>query len=271
MKKFKKVLGVLMALVVCLVPLAGTAMSVQAEGTTTYYVKYVNDGTISDWRFQTGGWTDGGYHRELYYLTSNITDGDKIVVEGSGDKTLVIETNVNLSEVTFFGAATPVVTAKSIDTVYGLFGSKFAVNGNVKNAYVYENSVCNFNNNVSYLEVINSDGDKIEATIYVGGTVDHAKSVGTNKTHFDLYSFQTGTFNMHDGALYTKQEQCSQTPPAAATTAPAAPATPSTPSTSAGSEYDDVPKTADARFNPLWLIGMAVVCFAGGLALRKEK
>ncbi|MBQ9142556.1 MAG: hypothetical protein IJX63_12340 [Lachnospiraceae bacterium] len=269
MKKLKKMLGGLMALVVCLIPLLNTTIPAQAAGeVTTYYVKYVNDGTISDWRFQYGGWTDGGYHRELYYLTQNIKDGDKIVVEGTGDKTLYIEANANLSEVTFFSCATPVVTAKSIDTVYGLFGSKFAVNGDVKNAYVYENSVCNFNNNVSYLEIINSDADNIEATVYVGGTVAHAKSVGATKTHFDLYSFVAGSFTMHDGALYTKQEQCSQTPPAVATLAPAVP---STPSTSTGGEYDDVPKTADARFNPLWLIGMAVVCFAGGLALRKSK
>ncbi len=281
MKKFKKMLGVLTALVVCLVPLLGTAMPVQADNTTTtYYVKYVSDGTTSDWRFQTNGWTDDGYHRELYYLKEYIQDGDKLVIEGAGDKTLNLEVNANLSEVTFFACATPVVTAKSIDTVYGLFGSTFAVNGDVKNAYLYENCVCNFNNNVSYMEIINSDGDNIEATAYVAGTVDHAKSIGATKTHFDLYSFVAGSFKLEKGALWTKQEQCSQTPPAAATPvpatpapatpAPATPSTPSTPSTSTG-EYDDVPKTADIRFNPLWLIGLSVVCFAGGLALRKEK
>lgn len=270
MKKFKKMLGGFMALVVCLLPLLGTSMPVLAEGeVTTYHVKYVNDGTISDWRFQYGSWTEGGYHRELYYLNTGIKDGDKLVIEGTGEKTLNLNLNVNLSEVTFFAAASPVVTAKSIDTVYGLFGGTFAVNGDVKNAYIYENCACNFNNNVSYLEVINSDGDNIEATIKVNGTVDHAKSVGATKTHFDLYSFTAGSFTMHDGALYTKQEQCSQTPPVVATPAPAAPAAPSTPTT--GGEYDDVPKTADVRFNPLWLIGAAVVCFAGGLALRKEK
>lgn len=269
MKKFKKMFGVLMALVVCLIPLLSTCMPVQAEGeVTTYYVKYVNDGTISDWRFQYGGWTEGGFHRELYYLDTGIKDGDKLVIEGTGDKTLNLQLNANLSEVTFFGTASPVVSATSIDTVYGLFGSTFAVNGNVKNAYIYENCVCNFNNNVSYLEIINSDDYNIEATVNVVGTVDHAKSTGLTKTHFDLYSFAAGSFTMHDGALYTKQDQCSQTPPAAATTAPA---TPSAPSTSTGNEYDDVPKTADVRFNPLWLVGLAVVCFAGGLALRKEK
>ena len=36
-------------------------------------------------------------------------------------------------------------------------------------------------------------------------------------------------------------------------------------------KYDDVPKTADSRFNPLWLVGLAAVCFAGSLGIKKVK
>ncbi len=278
MKMFKKMLSFLTALALCLAPLLGSTMQVQAEGEpTTYHVKYVNNDTISDWRFQTGGWKEDGYHRELYYLKENIKDGDKLVIEGTGEKTLNLEVNVHLSEVTFFATSSPVVTAKGIDTVYGLFNSIFAVNGDVGNAYLYEFCVCNFNNNVKYLEAIDSNEDKLNAHVYVQGTVDHAKAVGVTRTLFDLYSIQAGCFRMEKGAILTKADQCSATPPAAtpAPETPAAPATPSTPETpttpSTGGEYDDVPKTADARFNPLWLVGCAVVCFAGGLALRKEK
>ena len=67
MKMFKKMLSFLTALALCLAPLLGSTMQVQAEGEpTTYHVKYVNNDTISDWRFQTGGWKEDGYHRELY-------------------------------------------------------------------------------------------------------------------------------------------------------------------------------------------------------------
>lgn len=272
MKQIKKMLVMLSSLALCIVSLLGTSMPVQAEGTaTTYYVKYVSDANVSDWRFQTGGWTEGGYHRELYYLLQDIKDGDKLVIQGNGEKTLFIDTKVNLGEVTFFGTTGPVVSAKSIDTVYGIFGSTFAVNGDVKNAYLYENCTCNFNNNVSYLEITNTDADNIEATVFVVGTVDHAKSVGATKTHFELYNFVASSFTLHDGALYTKQEQCSQTPIVATPepVAPTVPATPSTPSTPS-SELDEVPKTADIRFNPLWLVGVAAVCLAGSYALKKE-
>ena len=164
MKKIKKILTIFTAFALCLVPLLSAGITAQAEETvTTYYVKYVSDS--ADWRFQTGGWKEDGYHRELYYLYENIQDGDKLVIEGTGEKTLNMNINANLSELTFFGASLPVVTAKSIDTVYGLFNSSFAVNGDVKNAYLYDNCVCNFNNNVGYLEIIDTASNAIKSAV----------------------------------------------------------------------------------------------------------
>lgn len=271
MKKFKKLLGGLMAFVVCLVPLLSTAMPVQAAEPTTYYVKYVDNGTIAEWRMQYGTWNETYSTREIYVLETEIKEGDKVVIEGTGDKGLTLNINVQLSELTFASTSSttpPIVNVKGVDNVYGILGSTFVVNGDVKNAYIYDACVCNLNNNVSYLEITNSVSDCVGATMYVGGTVDHAKCIGKTKTIFDLYSFEAGSFVTHTGALWTKGEQCSQTPPEAEVATPA-PST--TTSTSTSSEYDDVPKTADIRFNPLWLVGLAAVCFAGSCALRKEK
>jgi 3-oxoacyl-ACP reductase-like protein len=66
-----------------------------------------------------------------------------------------------------------------------------------------------------------------------------------------------------EGTLKTADTNYSKTPSAAPAPAPSTPSAPS-------GEYDDVPKTADMRFNPLWLVAMSVACFAGCYILKKE-
>lgn len=271
MKQIKKILSVLTALVLCLAPLFGNAMTVHAEGTpTTFYVKYVD--ALGQWKFQTGGWDDTAHPRDTYYMHEEIKNGDLLVIDGGAttQATINLEVKVNLSNLTVTYSDGAVITATGVDSFYGINDSISVVNAPVKNAYVYDYALVQINNNVNNLEIISSKGDYLHATAAVTGTTDHVKAYSPNYTHFELYNFTAGSLSVVEGALKTAETAYSKTP-VATNTIPAAPATstPATPDTSSG-EYDDVPKTADNCFNPLWLVAMAALCFTGSILLRKE-
>ncbi len=264
MKQIKKLVTLLTALVLCLVPLFGNTMTVNAAG-NTYYIKYVED--IQQWRFLPNPWSEGGYHRELYYMQLDLKDGDVIVVDDKDTaNTINLEVNVNLSELYVNTAIPSNITAKSIENCYIVENGKSIINAPVKNAYVYDKALGQFNYDVENLEVIASKGDTLGATIGTNGTIKHVKAYST-KLHFEFYDFAPGALSIVNGELKSAEGTYSATPSApAATPAPAAPSTPAAPS----GEYDDVPKTADMRFNPLWLMALAAACFAGSYALKKE-
>lgn len=259
MKHQKKLFSLLVAFILCLTTFLSTPITANADETaTTYYVKYVP--AIDEWRFQIGTWETNGYHRELYYMYQDIKDGDLLVIEDTDSVPLNLSLNVSLSNLTIVKGSQIVVTAKSIDEFYCLNNSICAVNADIKNAYVYDGGICNFNSNVSNLELRSEKNDNLSATIAVVGTLDHILASGKSYKHFELYNFAANTFKIENGTLKTDASNYSNTP-TVVTPVPADP----------GDEYDEVPKTADIRINPLWLVGIAVICLAGSYKLKNEK
>lgn len=262
MKQIKKLVTLLTALVLCLVPLFGNTMTVNAAG-YTYYVKYVE--SLGQWRFMPDTWSDSGHHRELYYMQLDLKDGDIIVVDDAGTTNpITLEVAVNLSELYVSTLGISNITAKGIDNCHIIQNGQSIINAPVKNAYVYDKALAQFNYDVENLEVIASKGDTLMATVGTNGTVKHLKAYST-KLHYEFYDFAKGALSIVDGHLKSAEGTYSATP-SATTPAPAAPSTPAAPS----GEYDDVPKTADIRFNPLWLVALAAACFAGSYALKQE-
>lgn len=166
----------------------------------TYLVQYVGD----NWRYQseTNTWIKDGTHRELYYLQESIQDGDVIIVNGGGSN-LNLKVNVKLSNVTFVGGGSGIITAKSVDNVYVLKNSTGIINGNVTNAYVYDNAIAQFNNDVTNLYVIKESSD--EQTVAVTGTVDYLQTRDTQKVNRQLFAFRAGKFEMRNGVLKTSE------------------------------------------------------------------
>lgn len=266
MKHLKKISSFIVALVLCLTSFLGTPLSANADETaTTYHVRYVS--SVNEWRFQTGSWEDGGYHRGLYFLYEEIKDGDSIVIDDPTNAGLKLEVNVALSSLFVVSGNNIVVTANSIGDFYALNNSVSAITADVTNAYVYDACVCNFNKNVSKLELLSEKNDLLSATVVVVGTLDHLIASGKSYKHYEFYDFKENTLFISGGALKTDAANYSNTPGEAT---PAPDATPAAPAGSSD-EYDDVPKTADIRFNPLWLVGIAAICFAGSYKLRKAK
>ncbi len=263
MKSFKRTTALFAAALLCLVFFFNLSLTAKAEGPVTYSLRYVD--SINQWRYQTGTWQDSGFYRELYYMEQDIKDGDIIVIDGT--KPLDLTLNVRLSNLTIVNSTDTVVTAKSFDEVFVLNSSVCAINGDVTKASVYANSVTNFNNNVGELNLLEAKQDLLRATVAVVGTVNHVYAAGQHYKHFEFYNFEANSLLIQNGTLKTDASKYSTTP-SAATPAPA-PSTPAAPGTSG--EYDDVPKTADVRFNPLWLVGIAAVCMAGAYKLKEEK
>ncbi len=255
MKTFKKIATLLLALALLLAPFASNKMTAEAAATpTTFYCKYVD--SIGEWRFIRGGaWTDNEPHSHMYYLGDTIKDGDIIVVDNGFNQPLQIDVNVKVSNVTLLHG-NAVITAKSIDNFYALQGSYAAVNGDVTNAYVYDSSICNFNNNVKNLNVV-STVNTLYSTVGVVGTVEHFKAYEDSTKHVyrELYNFAANSFAMNAGTLTTAATSFS-TAPAASSTTPSA------------DDYDEVPKTGE--WNPTWLLlAVASVCFVASRRLRK--
>lgn len=308
MKRLKTLVSLLAAAAMLLLMPNTDLPQVSAAEPVTYSLKYVE--ANNEWRYHVGPWDDNNSgHRELYYLKESIKDGDVIVVEG-GDQGLTLELPVNLSSITFNHSHLAVITAKSVENVYVLRDSVAAINGDVKNAHVYDNAVVNFNNNVTNLYITKEICG--QQTIAVVGTVDYVKTSDAEKIYNEMYNFQANSFRQEEGILKTDASKYSMVPvptapvvpgdPAAtlpvvpvdptvtlpvvptvpvdptvtvpvvptAPVTPVTPVAPVVPVTPADSLYDDVPKTGEPLALPGLLVMGAGICFGGAYLLKRK-
>lgn len=302
MKRLKTLVSLLAAAAMLLLMPNTDLPQVSAAEPVTYSLKYVE--ANNEWRYHVGPWDDNNSgHRELYYLKESIKDGDVIVVEG-GDQGLTLELPVNLSSITFNHSHLAVITAKSVENVYVLRDSVAAINGDVKNAHVYDNAVVNFNNNVTNLYITKEICG--QQTIAVVGTVDYVKTSDAEKIYNEMYNFQANSFRQEEGILKTDASKYSMVPvptapivpgdPAATLpvvpvdptvtlpvvptvpvdptvtvpVVPTAPVAPVVPVTPADSLYDDVPKTGEPLALPGLLVMGAGICFGGAYLLKRK-
>ncbi len=258
MKLFKKTITLFVVAVMSLMFFFDSSIAASAEeAPTVWYIKYVD--SISEWRFQKGTWADDGYHRELYYMHQDIKDGDTIVIEGTQGIDLTVK--VRLGNLTVATTGISIVTAKGYDNVYVLNNASVAINGDVTNADVYDNCTVNFNNNVGTLRMLSERNYYLSSDVNVLGTVGHLHGEGTAYVLYDLYSIQANSLTIVDGVPNAPAGTYSTTPPATT-------ATPPTTNNNNSNEYDEVPKTGDTLFNPLWLVVVAAVCMFGAYKLK---
>lgn len=281
----------MLAAAAMLVFLPGSSLTVRAAEGNTYSLKYIG-GDVNDWRYVSGStFEDGMYHRELYTLTTyDLKDGDNIVVypgDGAPAKNLDLG-SFNLGSVTIHQGAQAVVnTSGVIKDCYVLNGAYASVNGEVTNAYLYDNATCTFHNNVLYMVLYITDVP--HSNISCGGTVGEFRIYTTaGESRGAFYDIPVNTMRLTDGTiqfpvwspnpseayLQAKAEAdgtaASQPPasePPADSSAPSAPAT-----DTAADEYDQVPKTGEDGTG-LWVItltGAAAVLFTASCRLSRK-
>lgn len=263
MKKLKKIVSLLTAVAICALLPGFNTMTVQAEGPTTFYIKYVSNDEMSEWRYQTGAiaWNENASNSHLFYLGDHIKDGDVVIVDGNAIKT-PLKIPAHLSNLTLVQNTSVVVTTNGVDECFVHKNNVSAVNGDINTAYVLNNAGVTFNNNVQNLFV--SDTSGIHCVVSVGGTVGHLNGTDVDKTYYDYYNFQAGTLSIKDGKVLTDAQYYSTTP----TNAPAN--TPAQGSQSSNSgDYDDVPKTGESNMI-YYLLGVAALCLMGRAYIKKS-
>ena len=271
MKKFKKFVSLLAAASLCaLLPSINTITAHAAEP-VTYYVKYNVDD--SEWDFQTGGWSETEYNRDPYYMLQEINDGDIVVIDSSDtDAVANFSFSKRLSNLTVTIGSSAVISAPGIDEVYVLSDSSCAVSGNVTNAHVFDEASFTANNDVNFLELIDTQAMST-GKVSVKGTVAHAlRRTESGYNYFEIFNVAKDKFFVDYGVLETNAAYYSTTPSAtqAAPTPAATTPTPTTQNTSnaASGEYDDVPKTGENNLI-FWLLGISVLCLAGRRVLKE--
>lgn len=207
MKKIKKLVAWLMAVAICVLVPGANVLTASAAEPVTYYVKYIdaNEG----WKFQTGGWSDEEYNRDLYYMTTEIKDGDVIVVDSNGSgEYATLNLNVRLSNLTVMVDSHAIIAAGGIDMVAALEGSSTAITGNVTEAYLYNTAGITFHSNVGTLNIIDTCAN-IAATATVAGTVDHVivKTI-SEYIYYELYNVTAGKFHIDLGNRNRMYRKC---------------------------------------------------------------
>ena len=260
MKRLKKTLALFTAALFCVIPLFTQSLTAKAEEEPiTYYLKYLED--MKEWRYQQlTAWDVNDNHGPLSHVLAYIKDGDTVVV--NGEESINLELEAHLKNLTILNANTVLVSAKGIDEVYQHNGV-CVLNTDVKDAYIYDTSVCNFNKNVTNLNIIGTDD--INAQVGAIGKAGHVKAYDNHKVYYECYHFAPGTLCIINGALHTDPAHYSTTPSGPAASGTTAP---STGNSSASGDYDDVPKTGESHMI-LWLTGIAAICLLGSYKLRK--
>lgn len=262
----KKIAAVLVAVAILVLLPKPNASTAHADEPVTYSVKYVSDEL--GWRFlkDSNDFEANGNGRNIYYLTQEIKDGDLVVVYNEiGTSTPLNLGDVHLSNLTYVNNAQwSMVYAGSVQDCYVLGGSTGTINCDVKNAYVYDTVVFNFNGNVENLTI--NSGDKVLSNVGCQGTVGHlyVYSSTLDRPLFDYYDFVAGALLFDEGIF--KPQNNYKTPEEHAANLTES----TTESTNASyDEYDDVPKTGQSNLY-LWLLFASVVCFAGSRALKRS-
>lgn len=266
----KRIAAVLTAVVVLVLLPELNASTVHADEPVTYAVKYVSDEL--GWRYQssTSTFDDSKDSAQVDILRLNIKDGDLVVIYNDiGTTTSLDLGNVHLSNLTYaIDTQWSMVFAGSVQDCYVLGGTTGTINCDVKNAYVYDTVVFNFNQNVEELTI--NSGDKVLSSIGAEGTVGHlyAYSTTLSRALFDFYDFSAGSLYFQDG-IFNPQGSYKTVDEhnASLTTNPATGNT--TAATASSDEYDDVPKTGQSNLY-LWLLIASVMCFAGSRALKRS-
>ena len=260
--KAKRIKAFAAVLAAALLPCT-VSLPAAAQEPTTYYIQYDSD--LNEWRYEVnedGNYGEAGYTREMYYFYENAKDGDVVVVANTADNAPQLDLGtVRLSNLTIlFDTAFTTIKAGSIDDFYALSRSQSSITAPIRNAYVSDPAVANFNDNVQNIYVTVTEDDPT-FTVGCGGTVGCLKVSLANQTSYTLYSFKKGTLEIRDGSLRTTEENYSRT-------ASAAPAVTPKPVSSAD-EYDSVPKTGDS--NPVfWILCVSAAAMAGSILLRKH-
>ena len=278
MKRVTKIAAILTAVAMLILLPNASAFTARAAEPVSYAAKY--DPDRGEWRMQayTNVFDDNAASRSIYAVVADIKDGDIVVVYNDASTTVALDlgsarlSNLTLAQNTEFC----IIKTGGIDESYVLGGSYASINGDVKNANVYDTTTCTYTGNVGTLTIY-AASDGSTSNVSVGGTVEHLYVTPLDakvpRTFYNLYRFDKATLDIHNGKLQTPEWaylDYDQYLAVAGTQNNSSAASNNKPAASSSSdEYDDVPKTG--QNSPyIWYLGAAVLFFAGSFVLRRR-
>lgn len=272
MKKIKMFAAVLATVLgLSMIP-AVNVVTAEAAEPATYYVKYnVEKG---DWLFQdntsTSAYNDDAAGREMYYLLNNMKDGDVVVVSNdTGGAPLLDLGDVHLGSLTITNGQFTMVKVGSVDNFFANNGSYSSITGKITNAYVYLNTITNFNSEVKLLSLYyDRDNPDNAPTIGCDKKVEQVNFCSDSEDWTYDKIYDVTALSIENGVLLTSEGNYSREPVTTSTGTPAKNSSATGSSASNNSEYDDVPRTGQNNVYP-WLLGAAAACFVGSGLLRK--
>lgn len=295
MKKKLKLLASMLAAAAILVLLPDSGAMTARAAVNTYSVKYLG-GNTNAWCYVPGSTFDEAlYPKGVDVLkVLDLQNGDNIVVypNDSAAATELDLSNFKLGSLTVHQNTEAVILTGGVENCYILPGARAAVNGDVTNAYLYDNTTCTFNSNV--LDMVLNFSDTPKSNVTCAGTVGCFQMAADNAAPTGgLYDIPKGSFNLKDGTiqfgiwsstpseayLQAKNGDAAGSPPAAdapaaADTPAPAPETPAAPAPGTPDEYDRVPKTGENDLSLLLagLTGTAALLLTASFCLcRKAK
>lgn len=269
MRMMKKLMTSVLCLAAAMLTFVGFHATSEAAGTKTYYLLYsANDG---EFRGYDQPWDAAqpvpDFSADILDLYMN--DGDNVVIYSTDLKKFDLSFQKSVGELTIVGDGNVVVGFKSFDTVYVTKNTTVVLNGDAKDVYVYDNGICNINNNVGTLHLVEDTMKK--QNVNVVGTADcvSESKTGSNTTN-DYYAFQKGACIITNGGMYALDGTYSRDP--GAVNKPQT-QTGSTSKPAAGSsDLDDVPKTGDESVSVgIYMILMSVLCATGCVVMRRKR
>lgn len=264
MKTVKRLFAALLAIaLIVLIPGAGS-ITASADDPATFTVKYV--ASMGEWRVQKlAKWDDSRETGGMDYLWRTYQDGDSVVIIGTDGGAVNLTFDRALANLTLYnvGATSLIFAEKDIKEVYVLKGTAVALNGYYENVYVYDDCVCNINQNAKNVYIAGES--KMTMNVAANGAVEFCQITNLYGTQTKMYNIKADSLRVIDGQNETDPQTYSTSPDAA----PAAPAAPSAPAAPApNGSVPTSPQTGETS-SVLLLLG-AAICFAGSMYFRRR-
>ncbi|MCR5720159.1 MAG: hypothetical protein K6F84_06290, partial [Lachnospiraceae bacterium] len=200
MKLFKKCFLTALSLML----IAGSSVlpshKAYAADNVTYTVKYI--AADSQWRVQPlKAWDSSQGSGDMNYLTTNLKDGDSIVVSGDSSTPGLgdLKTDVSLKNITILGMSKGIVihANKPVNEIYVLQGSVASINGTYNTVYVYDDSTCNINNDVKNLKLVADS--TLKMTVKSLGAVASCEISNSTGVIKRMNNVKAGSLNIEKG------------------------------------------------------------------------
>lgn len=168
----------------------------------TYIVRYVPE--KREWRSQKlSSWDNSEENYNMDYLWGNLQDGDTLTISGDENSPTFGDLKIvkKLAKLTLYAVRSGIIvySESAINEVYVLKGTSATLNGQYDTIYVYDDSSCEINNDVSKLQISGETCMKMNVTAH--GMVGYCQIDDRGNVIYTVFNAEPDTLKVVDGVL----------------------------------------------------------------------